>query len=162
PPTAIAIGAGAGTSCAVLADGSVRCWGGGNQRPVVMPGITGAAKIAMRATHAFAIQSDGTVMAWGRNDHGEIGDGTTDNRDKPLAVPKLRGSTEVAPGTWHTCALDATGGVRCWGFDGNGELGDGGSSDKPKINIPDKPVQTKIKQIAAGGDFSCALTIDGA
>ena len=155
---AVALAAGSGTTCALLADGEVACWGVGvGVTPVAMPALKGAKQLAMHTAHSFAILGDGAVLAWGRNDHGELGDGTKENQKVPVAVPQLKGAQQIAPGGGHTCALDAGGAVRCWGFDGMGELGDGESSETEKIRVPERPILRDVKSIDAGTYFACAL-----
>ena len=73
--------------------------------------------------HLFARSTDGTVRSWGNNDHGELGEGTTDDRRSPTEIPWLKGVPLIAPGKWHTCMLTADDLVRCWGYQSNGELG---------------------------------------
>jgi alpha-tubulin suppressor-like RCC1 family protein len=42
--------------------------------------VTPPASVAMGEGHGLSVKVDGTVWAWGQNDHGQLGDGTTTNR----------------------------------------------------------------------------------
>ena len=79
-------------SCALLADGTMKCWGSNDYGqlgdgtttnstiPVEVSGITTATSIAMGRVHSCALLTDGTVKCWGLNDYGQLGDGTTNCR----------------------------------------------------------------------------------
>ena len=66
-----------------------------------------------------------SVWCWGRNDDGQLGDGTTTERRVPTRVPGLADVVEVDAGAAHTCALRAGGRIVCWGANAEGQLGDG-------------------------------------
>ncbi len=93
--------------------------------PVPAFNLTGATAIAAGYEHAAAVQSDGTVWAWGRNICGELGDGTTDDHSTPAQVSGLTGVIAIAAGLWHTVALKSDGTVWAWGWNYYGQLGDG-------------------------------------
>jgi hypothetical protein len=82
-------------------------------------GVPSATAVSTAADHACALFSDGTVRCWGKNDQGQLGDGTRTSRLTPVAVRGLSGVIEVSAGFGYTCALvDAGGGsgpVKCWG-----------------------------------------------
>jgi hypothetical protein len=90
--------------------------------------VPGSAHVAAVATatavttaedHACALYSDGTVRCWGKNDQGQLGDGTTTPRLTAVAVRGLSSVIQVSAAPGYTCALvDAGGGsgpVKCWG-----------------------------------------------
>jgi alpha-tubulin suppressor-like RCC1 family protein len=62
-----------------------------------------------------AAVAPGTVLAWGFNGSGELGDGTTIDRASPVPVQGLTGVTALAAGNAHSLALLADGTVRAWG-----------------------------------------------
>jgi alpha-tubulin suppressor-like RCC1 family protein len=172
---------------ATVADGSsvvttLRAWGnnydgqlgdetnGNNRtRPVKVGGLRGAKveEIAGGASHTLALKEDGTVLAWGYNRDGELGDGT--NEDNPLPVQvkdfrdpsgRLSGVEAVAAGSSHSLALkEEDGTVWAWGYNRDGELGDGTEANSTR------PVRVGelegVEAIAAGAFFSLALTEDG-
>ena len=121
--------------------------------------------------HSCAILMDGSVWCWGRNDRGQVGDGTITTNPIPVAVRvvdslgnPVTGFVQVVGGWSHTCALRWDGTVWCWGR--SGRLGYNEATDTPYVN---QPVQisgtgetlTGVVQITAGADHTCALRWDG-
>ena len=149
--TARAISAGVAETCAVLDDGSLRCWGfGGNGRlgygnglavgddetPGSMPPVdlgTGrtARSISVGGGHACAVLDDFHVRCWGTGFDGRLGHGNTldvGDDEAPGAVGPVnlgagRTALAVLLGSRHTCARLDDGNVRCWGYGPNGRLG---------------------------------------
>lgn len=81
--------------------------------------------VASGYEHVLALDSTGAVHAWGRNDSGQLGDGTLAQRRLPVLVSGLAGKTVVAisAGQFHSMALDSAGVVYVWGANSNGVLG---------------------------------------
>src|ERR1019366_4189665 len=77
-----------------------------------------------------ALKSDGTVVAWGYNGDGELGDGTGLDSPTPVAVPTLTNVTAVAAGDYHALAVKSDGTVVGWGYNVDGELGDGTTTNR--------------------------------
>ncbi|MBL8055523.1 MAG: hypothetical protein JNK29_02440, partial [Anaerolineales bacterium] len=138
------LAAGIGHTCALTADGGVKCWGANgdgqlgdgttlNQgAPVAVAGLTsGVTAVATGWRHTCALTAAGGVKCWGWNDYGQLGDGTTTNRLTPVDVAGLTsGVTALAAGNTHTCALTAAGGAKCWGYNLFGQLGDGTTTNR--------------------------------
>jgi alpha-tubulin suppressor-like RCC1 family protein len=196
--TAKAISAGGAHTCAILDDGSVRCWGFGfdgrlgygssanvadtpattpaNAGPVNLgPGRTAVA-ISSGGSHTCAILDEGSVRCWGYGNWGQLGYGSRTNvGDAPTTTPDKVGPVDLGPGrtakaigagTVHSCALLDDGTVRCWGFGGNGQLGYGntesvGYSQTPGSTGPLNlgPGHTAVA-ITAGGSHTCAILDD--
>lgn len=101
----------------------------------------------------------GELLAWGYNDFGQLGDGSTVDRLRPQAVPNLSGARVVAAGGAHSLAIVEGGRVVAWGYNGGGQLGDGTRSDRVR------PVSvmglSDVTSIAAGWYHSLALRSDG-
>jgi len=76
-------------------------------------------------SHSLAILANGTVMAWGSNDVGQLGDGTVIERHTPTQVSGLRNIIAVAAGSRRSLALLSDGTVMAWGWNLYGQLGDG-------------------------------------
>ena len=110
-------------------------------------------------SHVCAILDDGTVHCWGRNDSGQLGDGTTVNRSSPVPVSNLSTAVSIAAGQNHTCALLSSGVVRCWGDNSSGQLGNG------TLTSSTTPVAVSglvnVVSIAVGLNHSCAVVVDG-
>ena len=91
--------------------------------PTQVPGITGVTAVAAGNDHVLLLKSDGTVLAWGGNGSGQLGDGTTTTRLTPQAVPGLTDIVQVAAGNAHSVALNASGQVYTWGDNSAGQRG---------------------------------------
>jgi alpha-tubulin suppressor-like RCC1 family protein len=104
-----------------------------------------------------------TVLAWGRNTTGQLGDGTTTSTSTPATVHLPAGAkvTQVRAGCAHTLALTASGQVLAWGSDAAGQLGDGRMTDTASPVRVKLPRGTKITAIRAGCEHSLALTSKG-
>ncbi|WP_060905435.1 RCC1 domain-containing protein [Streptomyces scabiei] len=109
-----------------------------------------------------ALLKNGTLESWGDNTYGQLGDGTVKARSFPAAVAGLNGVKSLAVGCNHALALK-NGRVWAWGRNDSGQLGDGTTSAKDTGYGKPVAVQgpDKVKAIAAGCNFSMALTQDG-
>ena len=97
--------------------------------------------IAAGSFHTLAIQKDGSLYAWGRNDYGQLGLGDTTSRNLPTRVGTARNWVAVATGYLHSLALQADGTLWAWGDNAFGKLGLGDNSDRPS--------QTKVPRFNA-------------
>jgi len=112
--------------------------------------------------HACVIRHDGSLWCWGRNDRGQIGDGSRTPRALPVRVAAVGAVTAVATGELHTCAVRTDDSVFCWGAGDSGQIGDTAGSDR---GLPERVAGVTAHgktPIAAGKDFSCAIDSDGA
>jgi hypothetical protein len=145
---ATGVTAGTDHACAVLASGTVQCWGQngagelGNGSttnsltPVTVLGITNALAASAGAFHTCALLSDGTVKCWGQNDVGQIGNGTTVaappfSNPIPVQVSSVTSASAISAGHVHACALLNSGSIQCWGENFFGELGNGSTTNSP-------------------------------
>lgn len=165
-------------SCAVRSDGRVFCWGLNLQgqcgvsptvsTEVLTPadvGITDAVAVTTGDNHSCALKSDGSVVCWGANSGGELGNGTTTSSHVPSSVTKMTGTPGmiVALGEivaveaqWSaTCALSSTGDVSCWGQVNQG------TSTLSTTTAQGIGGFSNITAIVGGGNHLCGRRADG-
>jgi len=119
----VAISAGGNQSCALLGDGSVKCWGSTSHLldvssvPVAVTGLMGAVTaISVGAGHVCALLGSGGVQCWGGAASGQLGNGATTYSKTPVAVTGLTSVvTAISAGNRRTCALLNGGTIQCWG-----------------------------------------------
>ncbi len=159
------------------AAGSVECWGdngagqlgdgipfGGTRNPATVPqpvsGLSDAVAIASGVSHSCAIRKSGSVVCWGVNTFGQLGNGTVTRSSSPVAVVGVTNAVAIAAGTSFTCALIKGGTVQCWGANYAGQLGDNSKVDRPTA----APVQelTGATSIATAEFHACAVVAGGA
>ncbi|GIM85992.1 Ig-like domain repeat protein [Salinispora arenicola] len=123
---------------------------------VDMPAGTTITAVAAGRSYSLALTSAGTVLAWGLNDLGQLGDGTTTNSSIPVVVDVPSGTTitAVAAGGFHGLALASAGTVLAWGFNAAGQLGDETTTDSSTPVVVDVPSGTAV---AAGRFHSLAI-----
>jgi len=177
----------ADTTLGMKVDGTVWTWGDNRfgqlgigssvsytNVPVLVTALTNVQMIALGGdindtdtAHAMALLADGTVRAWGANDYGQLGDGTTTDRNSPVQVVGLNNVVSLAVGGRFTLALRTDGTVWAWGsnrdhqYDNTmGVLGVGSS-----VSRTNRPMQitslSNIVAIAAGTFAGMALRSDG-
>ena len=169
-----AVAAGFEHACALLASGTVKCWGrsqlgqvGNNSlakspTPVTVPNLAGVTDIDTSWNHTCAGLSSGAVKCWGDNEFRQIGDGTTAVRAlTPLPVGGITDAVTVATGESHSCAQLAGGTVKCWGRQTVGELGGGTTSPTPSATPVNVVALDAAAAIDAGSGFTCAVRADG-
>jgi alpha-tubulin suppressor-like RCC1 family protein len=95
-------------------------------------------RIACGHSYALARKSNGSLWAWGRNDHGQLGQGNQSNdpyfgandSDTPLLVDPLGGRwLEIACGPFHALASTVDGKLYAWGWNRSKQCGDAGAGD---------------------------------
>jgi alpha-tubulin suppressor-like RCC1 family protein len=137
------VAAGVFHACAVKTNGEVWCWGEnlagelgdgtGQNTPIPVKVINlkgGIQTVALGGSHTCALTNAGGVKCWGANASGQLGDGTTTDRNSPVDVMGLSsGVIAIAAGGSHTCAVLNGGAVKCWGLNESGQLGNGSFLD---------------------------------
>ena len=170
------------TACALINDGSVWCWGintlgqlgylpnnfVNSTFAVPVFGVTNAMSIVGGYAYACAILADATMVCWGSNGGGQIGDGTTSAHSIPVSPSNISNVQAAALGVGHTCVIFTDGTVYCWGTNNIGQLGDGTMSNRftpnptpttlVPITLPSSSTPDTAVQIAAGNNFTCVLT----
>ena len=174
---AASVTVGARHSCALLMDGSVKCWGDNSYGQLGVEGIAGVpirsskvplpvlgltqGVIAISAGnfHTCAIR-EGSVLCWGDNSRGQLGNILKGKTPIPVQVQGLtQNSIEVIAGAFHSCALVQSQ-VKCWGANQVGQLGNGLRLDTDyPVDVQD--LEGSIVDIYARADQSCALFSSG-
>jgi alpha-tubulin suppressor-like RCC1 family protein len=169
---------GANHSCAVMNDGTMRCWGansygqigdgGKTDQPVavqVMNGaspLSGVAAAAAGGGHTCAMAGAG-VKCWGENSYGQLGNGGKGQSTVPVDVlntdlSPFSGATAISLGSNHSCALMTSSGLKCWGDGTYYQLGNGvqGSQGHPvDVQIAGGTPATGFTSVNAGYQSTC-------
>jgi len=177
--SAIAVSAGYMHTCAILDDGTLKCWGlngygqlgdGSTSTQQYTPtsislGNHTAVAISTGEYHTCAILDDGSLSCWGKNTWGQLGNGNTNQQNSPVNVNLGSGRTALAvsAASEYTCALLDTGSIKCWGRNNFGQIGNGGaltahysSPQDVSLGINDTAIA-----ISAGHQHSCAILDSG-
>lgn len=176
-------------SCAIDDEGYVYCWGD-NQHgqlgiaasvpqdlAVNVPFIDStnpAVDLSVGWNHSCALLDDGTIACWGRNDDGQLGDGTTTDNEEAYVLDigdSTAPAIEVSAGKNHTCAVTEDDELFCWGDNQFYQLGvelEADDPDDPPPTYTDTPVRSDLSpdldnpilQINSGTALTCALLED--
>jgi len=167
---------GGDTTCSVLDDDVLWCWGRNNLGqlgtgkatsggvgsvwPVASAAVGKVLAVAVGGEHVCAIDSKSKIRCWGQNMYGQLGrgPGAPKNTPVPAQIKSTLSFVQVAASISHTCAIDIKGAVHCWGLGGSGCLGDGNGKNS------DVPVKVQalsaVERITVGEHFSCAKTLN--
>jgi alpha-tubulin suppressor-like RCC1 family protein len=169
-------------TCAVIAGGSIQCWGdnqvgalgngttSGGNAPGPVTGINSASAVTAGYEFSCALLANGTVQCWGVNTWGQLGNGTTTDSSVPVQVIGITNATAVSAGGDDACAILSGGTVQCWGLNSAGQLGaatakiceDNQGDMWPCSSTPITVAGiTSATSISVGQDFVCALLHDG-
>lgn len=166
------VGLGELFACGV-AEGAIYCWGSGRfgelglgegvtQSLVPAGPLEGPSDVIdIHANRGFvcAAERSGALWCWGNNVHGQIGDGSTDNRHEPVRVQGVHNAVQVTAGYQHACAVLRDGGLVCWGENADGQLGrEGGGRYLQPQRVPGV---SGAKRVAAGRASTCVLLASG-
>jgi alpha-tubulin suppressor-like RCC1 family protein len=137
------LGEGFHHTCATVSGGTW-CWGRNwygelgdgttknSSLPVEVGGLSGEVQqISSGGGNFSCALENGVVKCWGKNDVGQLGNGTTENSLTPLLVTDLQdGVRALDTGSIHSCAITLGGGIKCWGFNEVGQLGDDSNENR--------------------------------
>ena len=174
----VSIAAGHVHTLAIGNDGDIYAWGDNDYGQlgdgsvvssdtlvkVDLPSGVTAKQVSCGYWHSLALCSDGTVYAWGENNNGQLGNGTTTNSDVPVKVDLPSGVTPVAvlAGWYYSFALGADGTLYAWGGNVQGQLGLGNTtSESLPVKVPFPSGVTKWTGMYGGIYFAAAMGNDG-
>jgi alpha-tubulin suppressor-like RCC1 family protein len=141
----VAISVGTSHTCILDASRHASCWGyngfdqlGIKTKIFAAPAAEKSAPVRVDSDEEFStisaggfhtcaiLESTKAVQCWGNNNQGQLGDGTTKNRNPPVAVSgDGNANVELALGARFSCSLASNAAIRCWGLNDHGELGNG-------------------------------------
>jgi len=175
-----AIAAGWASTCALLSDGTVKCWGLNSSGqlgngtltpssvPVLVSGFAGVTMVAIGVgyAHACALTINGHLACWGGNSFSQLGDGTTNTHSTPVEVTSgIATVTRMALGSYHTCvSLTGSNPIKCWGRADYGQTGDGAASPPLTRPLPTDVLgltSSDVVELAAGLNHTCARLTTG-
>jgi alpha-tubulin suppressor-like RCC1 family protein len=159
-------------TCALDTNGQAYCWGGNQHgqlgdggwqdraEPVpVAQGNLRFAKLSAANQVTCGITSDSDLWCWGQNDHGQLGVGSQEHRNRPSRVLGGLKVSQVAIGGSHTCLLTIDGAAYCWGAQWAGQIGT--RSNREQLTPFRVPGNLKFTAISLGASHSCATTSAG-
>jgi len=167
------ISAGEAHTVALKTDGTLWAWGYNSQgqlgdgsaanknAPIRIGALADSnwSKISAGGAHTVAIKTDGTLWAWGDNDDGELGTGTTNNENTPTQIGTDSTWSEISAGGTHTVAIKTDGTLWAWGHNYYAQLGNGSSKNE---NTPTKiGADSNWSTISAGKYYTMAIKTDG-
>lgn len=171
--TIVAIAPGAYRTCVLTSGGSVKCWGWnaygglgngsktGSLTPVDVVGLAEpVAAISGTSHHTCALTVSGSVKCWGRNNDGQLGDGTLTDSAFPVDVSGLEsGVHAIAAGGWYSFAITDSGALKAWGGNFSGQLGDGTEINR-LTPVDVTGLNTGVYDVSVGDPYhACALVI---
>jgi alpha-tubulin suppressor-like RCC1 family protein len=174
------VSAGAFSTCGTRARGALYCWGTNLDGEIGDGTNTTQLTPTREATNSTwkqvalglgaqvcAIRVDGALFCWGNNDTGEVGDGTTTDRNTPTEVGTATDWTAITVGgtgvesfddhthEGHTCGIRSGGALYCWGYNGSGQVGDGTMTTR--LTPTQISPTTAWLQVSAGSRETCAI-----
>lgn len=161
-------------ACALLADGTVKCWGFNNHgqlgdgsttdrsTPVLVSGLGNVMDITAGESFTCALLSDKTVRCWGDNASGQLGDGSTVSSSTPSSISStdLSDVSMISAGYQSVCAIFGTNDdLKCWGRNHRGQLGLGNTTNS-SLPLPVNGM-SHLKAVSAGEAYTCAVKLNG-
>jgi alpha-tubulin suppressor-like RCC1 family protein len=126
-------------------------------------------QVAAGYDYSLGLKANGTLWAWGHNNHGQLGSSTNSNTDTPTPTMQQVGTptdryTQIAAGDMHGFGLRADGSLWAWGDNYFGQLGNSSTSGTSAANPTPLRVGAptdRYTQVAAGGYHGFGLKADG-
>lgn len=127
-------------------------------RPVRVPALSGVRQLSVGTYHSLALTNAGTVLAWGYNNRGQLGDGTLTSRMTPMPVSGLSDIVEVTAGDYFSIARRRDGTLWGWGANERGQLGVGNTANQ-LVPVENSGL-TGATTIATGDQYVLALSAE--
>jgi alpha-tubulin suppressor-like RCC1 family protein len=128
--------------------------------PQKISGLSDIVAISRGNDHCLLLKADGTVLAFGDNTQGQLGDGTNDAKDSAVAVNGLTNIVQISASI-GSYAIDEEGRLWAWGSNKYGQLANG-VKDRDAHNIPTQiAIEEPVISIASGKGHALALTTSG-
>ena len=129
--------------------------------PYTVPGVTTGVGVAAGGANDYVLLADGTVLGWGEDVHGQLGDSSKLNKTRPVPVKGLSGVVEISAAGYaivgaHLLARLADGTVAGIGTDGNGQLGNG-TATSVITHVVKAAGLTGVERVSAGVDHTLAV-----
>lgn len=114
--------------------------------------------------YSCTLLSDGAAWCWGRNNRGQLGDGSTSTATSPVSVLAGAGPgfyKQISAGGDHTCGVGTNDKAYCWGYNIYGKLGDGTTTDRTSpVAVVAGGGPSSYKQISVGSSHTCGIGSD--
>lgn len=154
--------------CGATGAGTTYCWSiwglaplsSPSEQPVPIIGSEGLVSVTAGERHTCGLTADGAAFCWGLNGRGEVGDGTTTDRDAATAVAGGHRFLALDAGRTHTCGTTESGATYCWGRNDGGQLGNNELTNGPTsapVRVVD-PLDVGFVRVSAGFGQTCAAT----
>lgn len=174
PRPARSVAVGALTSCAILEDGALWCWGSSASGQIGLPstipataypqriqGLAPVKSVALGHTHICASEQKGGLACWGDRRIKRGGAVYLEQHAYPQHMADAPILHTLAAGDFHTCGLDAQGAVYCWGGADSGALGGAAGQAHRVLNTPTlMPLAHPAQALAVGNAQTCALSLE--
>ena len=113
-------------------------------------------------SHTCGVTTEGAAYCWGGNGDGQLGNGSTTNKNMPAAVSGGLMFTSVRAGGFHTCGVTTDGAAYCWGWNGWGQLGNGSGDLIPHSTPEAVSGGLTFPSMSTGGFHTCGVTTGAA
>jgi alpha-tubulin suppressor-like RCC1 family protein len=156
--------------CTIFDDSSLQCWGDNSfgqlgdgtttdrltMTPVGLETGRTAVSVSAGASHTCVTLDDSSLKCWGRNNQGQLGDGSTTNSLSPVSVALGGFPVQISAGSRHTCAVLTDASLKCWGDNSYGQLGIGSTTDSSSPVAVTFSGGEKVLAVSAGAYHTCA------